>query len=40
VLKELWQARTEARLKYVEQVFIMRENMTRQEWDATFGNTE
>ena len=40
VLDELWQARTEARLKYVEQVFIMRENLTRQEWDEAFGNTE
>lgn len=40
VLDELWQARAEARQKYVQDVFIMRRNMTRIEWDAAFGNTE
>ena len=40
VLDELWQGRSEARQKYVEEVFIMRENMTRDEWDTAFGNTE
>ncbi len=40
VLDELWQARAEARQKYIEQVFIMRENMTRHEWKVAFGNAE
>ncbi len=40
VLDELWQFRAEAREKYIQDVFIMRRNMTRVEWDAAFGNTE
>ncbi len=40
ILNQLWQARSEARQKYVEYVFIMRENMTRDEWKTAFGNTD
>lgn len=40
VLNELWQVRAEAREKYIQDVFIMRRNMTRQEWDAAFGDAE
>lgn len=40
IIDELWRARREARQKYVEEVFIMRENMTRDEWQAAFGNNE
>ena len=40
VFDELWQARGEARQKYIEDIFIMRENMTRDEWQAAFGDTE
>jgi len=38
-LDELSQARLEARQKYIEEVFTMREHMTRDEWSAAFGNT-
>ena len=40
VFDELWQARAEARQKYIEDIFIMRENMTRDEWNASFGETD
>ncbi len=40
VLDELWQARREARSRFVEEVFIMRKNMTRDEWDGAFGNAD
>ena len=40
VLDELWRARSEARDKYIQDVFIMRRNMTRAEWNTAFGNTE
>jgi len=40
VIDELWQARREARSRFVEEVFIMRKNMTRDEWDTAFGNSE
>jgi len=40
VLDELWKARGEARRKYVQDIFIMRRNMTRHEWDIAFGNAE
>jgi 1-deoxy-D-xylulose 5-phosphate reductoisomerase len=40
VLNELWQVRAEAREKYIQDVFIMRRNMTRVEWDAAFGDAE
>lgn len=37
ILDELWKARAEARQKYIDDVFVMRENMTRDEWAAAFG---
>ncbi len=40
VLDELWKARGEARRKYVQDIFIMRRNMTLHEWDVAFGNAE
>jgi len=40
VIDELWQARREARSRFIEEVFIMRKNMTRDEWDTAFGNSE
>ncbi len=40
VIDQLWQARREARQKYIEEVFTMREIMTRNEWNAAFGSTE
>ena len=40
ILDELWRARHEARQKYIEEVFTMRESMTRDEWSAAFGNIE
>ena len=40
VLDELWQARREMHPKYVEDVFILRENITRDEWQAAFGGSE
>ncbi len=40
VFDELWQARATVRQKYIDDIFIMRENMTRDEWQAAFGDTE
>jgi predicted metalloprotease with PDZ domain len=40
MLDQLWQVRREAGKKYVEEVFKMRANMTREEWNAAFANTE
>ncbi len=40
VLDELWKVRGEAREKYIQDIFIMRRNMMRSEWDAAFDNTE
>ena len=37
VLEQLWQARREARAKYIEDVFVLREIITRDEWEAAFG---
>ena len=39
-LDELWQARREMHPKYIEDVFILRENITRDEWQAAFGGSE
>jgi hypothetical protein len=33
----LWEARRNAQSNYIEEVFVLRESMTREEWDATFG---
>ena len=40
VLDELWQSRREARAEHVTDVFTMRANMTRDEWDAIFAASE
>lgn len=40
IIDELWQVRREARQQYIDEVFTMREFMTRDEWNAAFGNTE
>ena len=40
IFDEMWQARAEARQEYIEDVFTMRDNMTRDEWNAAFGKTE
>ena len=36
IIDELWQGRAEARKEYIAGIFIMRENMTREEWNAAF----
>jgi len=38
VLGRLWRAREEAQASYVGEVFILRDNMTRDEWETVFGN--
>jgi hypothetical protein len=40
ILDELWQARREVRRGHIDDVFTMRENMTRDEWSAAFGDVE
>ena len=37
---EIWQFRREARHEHVTDVFTMRANMTRDEWDAIFADSE
>ena len=39
IFDRLWEARRNAHSNYIEEVFILRETMTREEWDATFGPT-
>ena len=38
VLDDLWQARIEVHAKYIEEVFILRDNITRDEWATAFGD--
>ena len=40
MLDQLWQVRHEAARKYIEEIFVMREHMTREEWHVAFANTE
>ena len=40
MLDQLWQVRHEAGKKHVEEIFVMREYMAREEWNAAFANTE
>jgi hypothetical protein len=40
ILDELWQARREMRRGHIDDVFTMRKNMTRDEWNAAFGDTK
>lgn len=39
ILEPLWNLRREADALYIDEVFEMRNNMTREEWDQTFGST-
>lgn len=38
LLDQLWLARQEAQASYIGEVFILRDNMTRVEWETAFGN--
>jgi len=38
VLGRLWRAREEAQASYVGEIFVLRDNMTRDEWETVFGN--
>lgn len=40
IFDEMWQARAEVRQEYIEDIFTMRESMTRGEWNAAFGDGE
>ncbi len=40
VLDRLWLARQEAQASYTGDVFILRDNMTRDEWKTAFGNAD
>ncbi len=40
VLDRLWLARQEAQASYVGEVFILRDNMTRDEWETVFGKAD
>jgi hypothetical protein len=37
IFDHLWEARRNAHRSYIDEVFIMRESMTREEWNMTFG---
>jgi hypothetical protein len=39
IFDHLWEARREAHRSHIDEVFILRESMTREEWDAAFGTT-
>jgi hypothetical protein len=39
IFDHLWEARRNAHSNYIDEVFVLRETMTREEWDATFGPT-
>jgi hypothetical protein len=39
VFDRLWEARRNAHRSYIDEVFILRESITREEWNATFGTT-
>jgi len=36
VIERLWEARRNALDTYVDEVFVLRNNMTREEWDDAF----
>ena len=40
ILDRLWLARQEAQVSYVREVFILRDNMMRDEWETAFGNAD
>jgi hypothetical protein len=37
LLDQLWAARADARSKYVKDIFVLRDNLTQDEWDTAFG---
>jgi hypothetical protein len=39
IIGPLWNLRREADALYIDEVFEMRSNMTREEWGQTFGST-
>lgn len=40
VLDKLWLARQSAQASYVEEVFVLRDNMMRDEWETAFINAD
>ena len=40
VLDQLWIARREAFASYTEEIFVLRDNMTGDEWETAFGKTD
>ena len=38
VIERLWDARRDALDTYVDEVFVLRDNMTRDEWNAAFSD--
>ena len=40
VLDRLWLGRQEAQVSYIAEVFVLRDNMTRDEWETAFGNAD
>jgi hypothetical protein len=40
VLDQLWIARREALASYTEEIFVLRDNMTGDEWETAFGKTD
>ncbi len=40
VLQRLWLARRDAQASYTGEIFILRDNMTRDEWETAFGNAD
>lgn len=39
IFDRLWEARRNAHIEYIDEIFVLRETMTREEWNATFGPT-
>jgi hypothetical protein len=40
VLDRLWLGRQEAQVSYIAEIFVLRDNMTRDEWETAFGNAD
>ena len=40
VLDQLWTVRREALASYTDEVFVLRDNMTRDEWETAFGKAD
>jgi hypothetical protein len=39
IFDRLWEVRRNAHSNYIDEVFVLRASMTREEWDVTFGPT-